>query len=238
MFSIGRVNDILMISMIGAYAVISGFISVKIIDKITHKEKREILAGSLIALPTTISIMLYTLILNNLRFIETIDPVIASVVFFVCFNIPFLVIVYEHEKHKHHLIGFVIAPLILATVYLFAYFFTIYMAADNIKPQIIDSFTIAYEVAPLKNYVENCMRTVGEEAVMENVDLKEYIDSNLVSCIRSFEAFSSVIREDGRPSSSVSYGENSIVIKLEYPLSFTEKNINYRISEFQTIIER
>lgn len=236
--SLGRLSAALNFILIVICASLSGFISVKIIEKITHKEKKEILAGSLIPLPATIGIMLYITVVSNLKFVETIDPVLASMIFFVCFNIPFLVMLYEHEKHKHHLVGFIIIPMILAVVYLFAYFITFYIAAEQIKPQLADSLTMSYDAAPVKSYVESCMKTVAEDAVRSNADIKSYLDSNLEACIQSFDAFDFLVIRYGQFSSSVIYGEKTITIKLYYPVSFTEGSINFRISDFQTTIER
>jgi len=237
-FAIGKLNPAINFALVIAYALFAGLISAKVIDKVTHKEKREILAGSLIPLPTTISIIIYLIILNNLKFVDTIGPVWASAAFFICFNIPFLVIFYEHEKHKHHLVGFTIAPLALAVVYLFAYFLTSFIAADIVQPQVIDSFTLAYEVAPVKSYVEGCMKSVAEQAMAKNDDIKSYIDANLDSCINSFSAFEHLSISSEEFSSSVVYGENTATIKLYYPISFTEGNFNYKISDFQITIER
>jgi hypothetical protein len=237
-FSIGKLSIIFNLILIAVISLLSGFISVKIIEKITHKEKREILAGSLIPLPAIICIMFYIMILNNLKLVETIGPVLASAVFFICFNIPFLIVLYEHEKHKHHLIGLVIAPLILSLVYITAYLLTMSIASENIKPQVIDSLTSNYDTAPVKSYVENCMKSVGEEAVAGGIDIKPYLDAKLESCISSFEAFGSLNIEEEQFTSSVVYGDKTIIIKLYYPLSFRKGSLNYRISDFQTTIER
>ena len=237
-FSVGRLSAVSNFILIVICASLSGFISVKIMEKITHKEKKEILAGSVIPLPATIGIMLYITAVSNLRFAETINPVLASMAFFVCFNIPFLVMLYEHEKHKHHLIGFIIIPMILAVVYLFAYFITFYIAAEQIKPQLADSLAMSYDAAPVKSYVESCMKTLAEDAVKSKVDIKSYLDSNLKGCIQSFSAFGSLDIKDEQFSSSVIYGEKTITIKLYYPVSFREGSISFKISDFQTTIER
>ncbi|MBW2992445.1 hypothetical protein KY345_04475 [Candidatus Woesearchaeota archaeon] len=235
---IGKLNPIITLCLIIIYSLFAGYISAKTIEKITHKDKREILAGSLIPLPATICLILYIVVLNNLKFIETVDPVWASAAFFISFNIPFLVIIYEHERHKHHLVGLTLTPLALAVVYLFAYFLTSYIATDFISPQVIDSVTLSYEVAPVKNYVENCMKSVAQEAVEKEQDVKSYLDANLETCIDSFSAFEHLDIKTEDFSSEVIYGETTLTVKLHYPVSFTEGNFNYKISDFQTIIER
>ena len=237
-FSIGKAGWLINYSLIVIYALVSGFVSAKVIDRIEHKDKREILAGSLIPLPATICMIIYLLVLGNLKSVESISPVISSAAFFICFNIPFLVLVYEHKKHKHHLVGLMIAPLVLAVVYLFAYFLTLFISADYITPQIVDSFTLSYEVAPVRNFVEDCMKSVGEEALRDSVDVKEFIDSNLDSCIGSFSAFQGLDIRAGNHSSEVIYGDSTVTIRIYYPVSFSEGNFDYRIDDFQTTIER
>lgn len=237
-FSIARLSITVNLALIIVYALFAGYISAKVIEKNIHKEKKEILAGSLIPLPATISIIIYVLVINNLKFIETIDPVVASAGFFIAFNTPFLVFFYEHEKHKHNLIGFTIAPLALAVIYLFAFFMTSFIATDLIKPQIMDSFTLSYEIAPVKNYVENCLASLGNDAVEKGEDIKEYIDSNMDECIGSFAVFENKEIKTERFTSSVEYGESTVTIKLHYPVSFTKSRFNYKITDFQTTITR
>lgn len=238
MFSIGKLNTTVNMVLILIYSSFTGYISAKVIEGITHKEKREVLAGSLIPLPTTIGMIIYIVTLNNLKFVETISPVWASAAFFIAFNIPFLIIFYEHKKHKHNLIGFTIAPLALAVVYLFAYVLTSFIATDFITPQVTDSFTLSYKVNPIKSYVENCLRSVSQEAVAKDEDIGLYIDSNLNNCIESFSPFKNLDIKAEDYSSEVIYGDSTITIKLNYPISFTKDNFNHKISDFQTTFER
>lgn len=237
-FSIGKISKTTNFVLIIIYALFAGFVCSKVIEKTTHAEKKEVLAGSLIPLPATIAIIIYLVILNNLKFIDTINPMWASVAFFISFNIPFLTLFYEHEKHKHHLVGFTIAPLALAMVYLFVYFLTSFIATDIIEPQIIDSFTITYEVAPVKSFIEGCLKSIGKEAVEKKVDVKLYIDSNLDSCIESFNAFKDLNIKAGDFTSSVTYGETTLTINLHYPVSFSRGNFQYKLSDFQVIINK
>jgi|GEM_PF-5055529 len=229
-------NDIL--SLIIIFGLASGFISAKIIEKITHKEKKEILAGSLIALPATICIMIYFTVISNIRFIDTLDSRIASIIFFISFNIPFLIFLYEHERHKHHLVSYMAAPLILAFVYLFAYYISYFIASGIIQPQVIDSFTLNYDIMPVKSYVENCMKSLGREAVKDDVEIKLYIDAKLDRCIDSFSAFQDMDIDAEEFQSSVVYGESTVTINLYYPVRFRKGNFNYILSDFQTTIER
>lgn len=237
-FSIGKMNKTINFLLIIIYALGAGIVCSRVIEKTTHAEKKEILAGSLIPLPATIAMIIYLVILNNLKFVGTIDPLWASAVFFVSFNIPFLMVFYEHEKHKHHLVGFTIAPLALAMVYLFAYFLTQFIATDLIQPQVMDSFAISYEVAPVRNFVEGCLKSVAKEAVAKNQDVKKHIDSNLGNCIESFSAFEGAEIKAEEFTSSVVYGESTITVNLYYPMSFSQGNFQYKLSDFQVIIER
>ena len=238
LFSIGKISAEIGFVLVVLCAVITGLVSYKVIKKTRYSDKREILAGSIIPLPTIIGIIIYLVILENIRMVEAIDALWASAAFFIIFNIPFLADIYEHDKHKHHLVGFIFAPFILIIIYVFAFFTTQFIASDFIKPQVIDSFAVSYEIAPVRNYVDNCIRTIGKEAIEKNADIKQYFDENLDNCIESFAPFEDLEIKSEPFTSSVVYGDNTITISINYPIIITENDVQYKISDFQTILSR
>lgn len=225
-------------------AYVLGHVCSKVIEKITHKEKKEILAGTIIPIPAMISLSAFIIIARTFSGLTTLNSVLIGLLYFFLFNVPFLGYLYEHEKHKHHLIGFLFAPMFLAFVYTLAFLVASILASYSTAPLVEESIMYQSEYTEVSNFVNDCARIVAKEKIRKGfVDAEEfnsYVNSNINNCINDFEVF----RNEGYDiktktlSTETLIGEKYVVIKIHYPVVIKEGIREKLMSKFRVVVER
>lgn len=224
-------------------ALALGHFCAKFVERITHKEKKEVLAGTIIPLPAVIGLTIFVVLTNTLGQLSSLNALFASLTYFVCFNIPFLVYFYEHERHKHHIIGFFIGVMFVA----FTYSLTFFAVSSLISPSPIAQEVLSSppEYSAVTNFVDECIKVVAREkqsiGYSEEKDFSFFVDNNLGKCINNFDVFKSEsfkIDVVDSAKSSVSLANSTIVVFVYYPLIISERNRIKEISKFEIILER
>lgn len=230
--------------MTAILAYIFGHISAKFIENITHKEKKEVLAGTVIPLPAVIGISMFLVIADNFGQISTLNSIYTSMLYFICFNIPFLVYFYEHERHKHHLIGFLFAPMVLALVYTFTLLISSILASYSITPLVEEITTSEVEYTGVTNFITDCMKITARQKMSQGYlteeDIESYINININSCIGGFKAFKGqeYMIEAGKFESDVAIGNTTVAVRANYPITIKEGTKIKQISRFSIILEK
>ncbi len=225
-------------------AYLFGHLSARFIEKITHKEKKEVLAGTIIPLPTVIGISVFLVIADQIGKLTTLSSIYTSIIYFVCFNIPFLIYFYEHERHKHHLVGLFFAPMFLALVYTFTFMISTILASYSITPILAETASSGTEYTEVSKFVESCLKITAEQRLkqgyLSKADMESYIDINIHSCINNFKAFNTqdYTIEAGDFISDITIGNTTVGVKAFYPLTIKQGTKTKQISEFQLILEK
>jgi len=116
-------------AFIAVFSLLFGWLTLRVVEWIEHKEKKEMLAGVVIPLVPAI---LFTIVLTlftegsqvfyDLPFVHQAlpHPLVAGLLYYVLFNLPFVYFYVEHEKHKHVYAWYFFGPLfvLLAGLYL------------------------------------------------------------------------------------------------------------------------
>jgi len=229
----------------GVVALVFGHISARFIEKITHKEKKEVLAGTVIPLPAVIGLTVFLVFANSYSGLTSLNALFVSLTYFVCFNLPFLAYFYEHEKHKHHLVGFLVGVMFVALAYSLAFFVASSLASYSVSPVAQQVLSSSPDYSAVSNFVTGCVKVVAKEKLVAGYSDEEefgsYIDNNLGKCINGFSAFSGqnfLVESVGSPESSVLLANSTVAIQVYYPLIIREGDKVVDVSKFEVILER
>lgn len=228
------------------YALILSYLFSEAIKEIYHREKKEMLTGILLSLPSSLLLTFFLELSYSIGIPVSINvPIIAGLAYFVAFNARFVIEYYEHRKHRHYLGLYFVVPVLLVTVALLADDFAASMP-DAADLQVEQSFE-EKPSAMVKQYVESCVTQLTaditakktpyilapEELRFFEQESAGYIDSNLRPCIdMAALQKTGIMVEFGEPTSEVDVHQSDISINVYMDTKIIKGNTITQIDRY------
>ncbi|MBD3310112.1 hypothetical protein GF351_02745 [Candidatus Woesearchaeota archaeon] len=225
--------------------LIYGYLAMLAVKNVMHREKNELLAGMVIPLP---SVILLTAFLR--MFMETgmdtsvASPITAGLVFYVSFNIRFVMEYFDHHKHKHYIGLYLVAPILLLTSsVLVDYAVQTYAwpVETELHETLEDSGTVL-----VRDHIESCIRELAEEKTDISVflllddearelerEIEQHVDENLPQCIKleRFESQGYEIKVSD-PHTQAVVGESDISVDVNMSTAIIREDTVQRIKGY------